>query len=143
MTDQELQKLLALKRLEMPSPERLQEVETLFRYNLRLERMKQKASPGDDVFLLPAWVVRWSPVVASVVVILLGAVQINKTAEKIVSAERKSAPTSPVIMQPLQSTPLFDFFSEGLPEMPVAAPLTRSFAVEATPVVFDESRITY
>lgn len=144
MTDKELIKLLALKRCEQPSQERLEEVERLFRYNLRLERIRQKTRPTHDLWTLQNWILRWAPAAVSVVVIFAGILHMNQMSVRLQTAQN----SRPQIQN---ATPwhtgtqnaIMEFFRDVAPDMPVAAPVTRSFALEATPVVFDESRITY
>jgi len=144
MTEQELQKLLALKRCETPNEEKLRQVEARVSEILRLEKKRVQLQPTLST-LLATMVFRWMPAFACVLLVV-GLIYLALIADFVRPIGNNAAkPTSFA-----SEKALFPNFSP-LPAFPTGTPpvstsdaaVLRPTSFDANPVVFEQTRITY
>jgi len=146
MSENELQKLLALKRCEIPDENKLARVESDFRLALRLEKIRASAKPSGVSQLLQTFI-KWSPAMACAVLLSLTFHQTN-TAAPSPSLSQQSLSLEPVsalqsFRHPNSTLRSRSAWPDFPRPVPVAAQMMRNASFDATPVVFDDSRITF
>ena len=146
MSEQELQKLLALKRCEIPDEDKLSRVESNFRYALRLEKIRALTKPAARYTILQT-LLRWSPALACAVLLAATAYQLNTSAPGSDGAQSASIRNATNNARALANESEFlrpaDPWAGAQPTRPRTSQFLRNAAFDATPVAFEESRITF
>jgi len=146
MSEQELQKLLAIKKCERPDEHKLAQIESNFRYALRIEKIRALSSPPAKIPLLTA-LFKWSPALAGAILLAAAAYQFNAASHSLADARHAEQTKTPALQQTLRQSPGVHYHSDpwagAVPAVPSAYSRLRNAAFDATPVVFDESRITF